>query len=162
MSASTANDSESFAAVTQITQHSNLNAIWGNISDSTFDGTRYFGPLPSGPWNTTNDVYVYRGADCSQFPAGHSVNGPSNYYSRIPSDATHLLSAPLSGIGGISEGQTINYLLPGKTNGVAVYQTFSKVTLNSGDCLVTLFGLQGTTGAFDNEDQLDAFVTPLD
>lgn len=102
MSASTANDSESFAAVTQITQHSNLNAIWGNISDSTFDGTRYFGPLPSGPWNTTNDVYVYRGADCSQFPAGHSVNGPSNYYSRIPSDATHLLSAPLSGIGGIT------------------------------------------------------------
>jgi hypothetical protein len=42
-----------------------------------------------------------------------------------------------------------------------VYQRFSNVTLNPGDCLVSLYGLTGTTGGFDNENQLRALVTPF-
>lgn len=161
----TTDDTQSFASVIPITQRSSLNAIWGNISDSTFDGSSMFGPPPSGPWTSLNDVYIYHGAECQQFPPpkqGSTVSQSSgNYYSLIPGDATHLVSAPLSGSGGVGEGQTINYLLPGLMNGIAVYQTFSNVTLNAGDCLVNLYGLQGTTGAFDNEDQLNAVVTPF-
>jgi hypothetical protein len=70
-----------------------------------------------------------------------------------------LVSAPLSGNGGVGEGESINYLMPGMTNGVSVYQTFSDIVLNPGDCLVSLYGVQGTTGGFDNEDQLQAIVT---
>ena len=157
----TTDDTQSFAAVTQITQRSSLNAISGNISDSTFDGSSSFGPPPTGPWIATNDVYIYPASDCSQFPAGRSLNGPGDYYRQVPPDATHLLAVPLSGSGGVGEGETINYLLPGWTNGIAVYETFSDVTLNSGECFVLLYGLQHTTGAFDNEDQIHAIVTPF-
>ena len=160
----TADDTKSFAVVNRISSQSNLNAITGNISDSTFDGSSAFGPTPTAPWVATNDVYLYHGsADCSQFPTtSQSTNGPGDYYSQIPSDATHLLSAPLSGDTGVGVGETINYLLPGLTNGIVVNQTFSGVTLNAGDCIVTLTGLQsGTNGAFDNEAQIQAFVTPF-
>jgi hypothetical protein len=157
----TTDDSLSLAAVTQITKRSTLDAIWGNINDSSFDGSTNFGPLPAGPWTANNDVYIYHGAVCRQFPAGRSVNGPGDYYHQIPKDATHLLSAALGGNGGAGEGETINSLLPGTTSGIAVYQNFSGVTLNDGDCLVELSGMQNTAGAFDNEDQLRAFVTPF-
>jgi hypothetical protein len=157
----TTDDRLSFAAVTQVTQRSKLNTIWGNINDSSFDGSTNFGPLPTGPWTASNDVYLYHGAECRQFAAGRSLNGPADYYGQIPEDATHLLSAPLSGNGGAGEGETINSLLPGRTSGIAVYQDFKAVTLNAGDCLVELFGMQNTAGAFDNEDQLRAFVTPF-
>ncbi len=156
----TANDTQSFAAVTQVTQRSRLDAILGNVSDSTFDGSKYFAPLPTGPWTAINDIYVYRQSDCSQFPtAARSWNGPGDYFSQIPQDAMLLVSAPLSGNGGVGEGESINYLMPGMTNGVSVYQTFSDIVLNPGDCLVSLYGVQGTTGGFDNEDQLQAIVT---
>jgi hypothetical protein len=151
----TNDNTKSFANMTMISQRSRLKTIWGNVSDTTFDGTGSFGPPPTGPWTAFNDVYIYRGADCNQFTG--NVNGPSDYYSRIPGRATHLLSLPLSGGAGVSVAQTINFLQPGLTNGVAVYQTFSDVTLEPGDCLVTLYGMQGD-GAFDNESQLSAIV----
>jgi hypothetical protein len=154
-------DRLTFAAVNQVTQRSKLETIWGNINDSSFDGSANFGPLPSAPWMATNDVYLYHGSDCSQFAPGRSLNGPGDFSGQIPKDATHLLSAPLTGGGGAGEGETINSLLPGTTSGIAVYQNFPDVTLNPGDCLVTLFGVKNTTGAFDNEDQLRAIVTPF-
>jgi hypothetical protein len=159
----TINDTQSFAAATQITKRSALNAIWGNISDSTFDGSPSFGPPPTGPWTALNDVYIYRGVDCNQFPfdGGRAFIGPGNFSNQIPADATHLLSAPLVGGGGVAPGFTINYLLPGVMNGTAVYQTFTNTTLNAGDCLVALYGMSGTAAAFDNEDQLHAVVTPF-
>jgi len=157
----TTNDTQSFAAVTQITQRSSLDVIWGNISDSTFDGSSSFGPLPTGPWTASNDVYLYPAADCTQFPADRSYNGPGDYYARVPTGARHLLSAPLSGAGGAGAGATINSLLPGLTNGIAIYQTYSDIALEPGECLVSLYGVQHTTGAFDNEDQLHAIVTPF-
>jgi hypothetical protein len=96
--------------------------------------------------------------DCGQFSG--NVNGPGNCYAQIPPTAVHLLSQPLGGGPGVGVAQTINFLLPGFTNGVAVYQTYSNVTLNPGDCLVTLYGMQGG-GAFDNESQLNAIVQPF-
>lgn len=155
----TTNDGQSFAAVTPITQRSNLQAIWGNISDSTFDGSSNFGPLPTRPWTAANDVYLYHASDCAQFPAGRSFNGPGDFANRIPRDAIHLLTAPLTGSGGVGAGETINNLLPGLTNGIDVYKTFSDVTLNAGECLVVLYSVEKTHGAFDNEDQLHAIVT---
>jgi hypothetical protein len=157
----TTDDSLSFAAVTQVTQRSRLNTIWGNISDSTFDGSSNFGPLPTGPWAAANDVYLYRAPDCRQFSAGRSLNGPGDYYGKIPKDAINLVTAPLTGNGGPGVGETISPLLPGITAGIAIYQNFPDLTLNAGDCLVELFGMHHTAGAFDNEDQLRAIVTPF-
>lgn len=159
--AATTDDSQSFAAVTQVTQRSTLNAIWGNISDSTFDGSDNFGPLPTGPWSATNEVWVYPQAECAQFPPDRSYNGPGEYTRQIPSGARPLVTAPLLGSGGVAAGETYNSLLPGPANGITVYKTFSGVTLNAGECLVVLFGVNHTTGAFDNEDQIRAIVTPF-
>ena len=52
--------------------------------------------------------------------------------------------------------------LSGTGIGVAeapVFKTFTNVPLPAGDCLVTLWGVQGG-GAFDNETQVDALVAP--
>jgi hypothetical protein len=159
--AATTDDTQSFAAVTQVTQRSDLNAIWGNISDSTFDGSADFGPPPAGPWIAKNDVYLYPASACSQFAPGRSLNGPGNYYAQIPKSAVHLVSAPLTGGVGTGVGETISPLLPGWTNGIEVYQNYSGITLNAGECLVVLFGMEGTDGAFDNEDQIRAIATPF-
>jgi hypothetical protein len=156
--AATTDNTKSFANFTAITQRSSLRAIWGNISDSTFDGTSSFGAAPTGAWTAKNDVYIYHGSSCSQFSG--NVNGPGNYYANIPADAIHLLSAPLSGGAGIGPAQTINFLQPGMTNGVTIYQTYQNVTLNPGDCLVTLYGMAGN-GSFDNESQIRAIVQPF-
>lgn len=144
--AATTNDAQSFANVTPVTQAAKLVALYGDLSDSTFDGTASFGAPPSGAWTATNDFYVYHGSECSQFGVASGTAGPGNYYATIPSDAVHLLSAPQSGNGiGVSEG--------------AVYQPVSNVSLAAGDCLVTLWGLQGG-GGFDNETQIFALVAP--
>jgi hypothetical protein len=140
--AATTNDAQSFAEVTPVTQPTQIVALYGDISDSTFDGTSSFGPPPSGAWTATNDFYVYHGSEC----ASSGPAGPGNYYASIPADAVHLLSVPHSGSGiGVSEG--------------SLYQPISNVTLAAGDCLVTLWGLQGG-GGFDNETQIFALVAP--
>ena len=142
----TTDDSLSFALVTPVTQTTQLVALYGDISDSTFDGTSSFGAPPAGAWTAANDFYVYHGSDCSTFGVTSGIAGPADYYASIPGDATALLSVPLSGNGiGVST--------------VPVFQSFSNVTLNAGDCLVTLWGLQGG-GGFDNETQVTALVAP--
>lgn len=157
------------AAVQLISEASTLNTIWGNISDSTFDSA-YGGDIPTGTWTATNDVYVYPASSCaSQFTSQNPVTGfgwyppsPSvNYYNQIPQGAVHLLSVPLSANGGPTPAETINYLLPGYTNGAAVYQTFSNVTVSARECLVSLFGYQGSVNSeIDSENQLTAVLTP--
>ncbi len=143
----TTDDSLSFALVTPITQTTRLVALYGDVSDSTFDGTSSFGAPPAGAWTARNDFLVYLGAECSAFGVTSGIAGPSNYYASIPGDATPLLSVPLSGSGiGVST--------------VPVFQAFSNVTLDAGDCLVTLWGLQGG-GGFDNETQVTALDEPL-
>ena len=144
--AATTNDAQSFANVTPISQAAHLVALYGDISDSTFDGTSSFGAPPAGAWTGANDFYVYHGAECSTFGVASGTAGPGSYYASIPSDATHLLSVPLSGSGiGVSE--------------TPVFQAFANQPLAAGDCLVTLWGLQGG-GGFDNETQVFALVGP--
>ena len=144
--AATTNDSQSFAEVTPIGQATQLVALYGDISDSTFDGTSSFGAPPAGAWTATNDFYVYHGAECSSFGVSSGTAGPGDYYAVIPSDATHLLSAPLSG-SGIGVATT------------PIFQPFSNLPIAAGDCLVTLWGLSGG-GGFDNETQISALVVP--
>ncbi len=144
--AATTNDALSFANVTPVSQAMHLVALYGDISDSTFDGTSTFGAPPAGAWTATNDFYVYHGAECSSFGVASGTAGPGNYYAAIPADAVHLLSVPHTGSGiGVSEGQ--------------VYQALSNMPIAAGDCLVTLWGLQGG-GGFDDETQIFALVAP--
>lgn len=144
--AATTNDAQSFAVVTPVTQAAHLVALYGDVSDSTFDGTASFGAPPAGAWTATNDFYVYHGSECSQFGVASGPAGPGNYYASIPADAQHLLSVPLAGSGiGVSE--------------TPVYQSFTGTSLAAGDCLVTLWGLQGG-GGFDNETQVFALTAP--
>jgi hypothetical protein len=144
--AATTDDSLSFALVTPIGQATQLIALYGDISDSTFDGTSSFGAPPAGAWTATNDFYVYHGAECSTFGVASGIAGPGSYYASIPTDAVPLLSVPLSGSGiGVQTSP--------------IFQPFSNVTLDGGDCIVTLWGLQGG-GGFDNETQVSALVLP--
>jgi len=144
--AATTNDALSFANVTPIGQAMHLVALYGDVSDSTFDGTASFGAPPAGAWTATNDLYVYHGAECAAFGVASGTAGPGDYYGAIPADAVHLLSVPHSGSGvGVSEGP--------------VFQALASVPVNAGDCLVTLWGLSGG-GGFDNETQIFALAGP--
>jgi hypothetical protein len=144
--AATTNDAQSFANVSPVTHAAQLVALYGDISDSTFDGTSAFGALPAGVWTATNDFYVYHGAQCAAFGVASGTAGPGSYTASVPADAVHLLSVPMSGSGiGVTEAP--------------VFHAFSGVSLAAGDCIVTLWGLQGG-GAFDNETQVFALIAP--
>jgi hypothetical protein len=55
-------DEEAFAVPTTLLASGHLLEIYGNISDSTFDGTNNFGPLRTGAsWGTINDFYLLPG-----------------------------------------------------------------------------------------------------
>jgi hypothetical protein len=136
-----------------------LAELFGDISDSTFDGTQNFGPLPTGKsWGSINDFYLLPGG-CGQF--GTNLNGQgfpnpvllSTLYSWIPSDALHLESVPMEYE--IPEGGTGKATLQKR-----VEQTFPvPITVNSGDCLVVIYGRTGN-GATDDETQVHAVLTP--
>lgn len=144
--AATTNDAQSFATVTPVTSAGHLVALYGDISDSTFDGTGSFGAPPAGAWTATNDFYVYHGSECGAFGVSSGPAGPGSYLSSIPNDAVHLASVPMTGSGiGVGQHQ--------------VLQTFSGQALAAGDCIVALWGLQGG-GGFDNETQVFALVGP--
>jgi hypothetical protein len=136
-----------------------LVALFGNIGDSTFDGTETFGPLPTGSaWGAANDFFLLPGG-CGKF--GENLNGQgfpnpvllSTLYSWLPETASHLESVPLE------------YKIPDGGNGKAtlhrqVERNFqTPVTVNSGDCMVVIYGRQGD-GATDNETQVKAVLTP--
>jgi hypothetical protein len=136
-----------------------LAELFGNISDSTFDGTNNFGPLPTGDsWGAVNDFYFLPGG-CGQF--GQNLNDQgfpnpqllSTLYGWVPSNATHLDSVPME------------YKIPEGETGEATLQkgvetTFpSPLTVNVGDCIVVIYGRKGN-GATDNETQVSAVLTP--
>jgi hypothetical protein len=141
---STKNDSLSFAQETKITQPGTLLAFVGDISDSTFSI-----PPPPGHWHTTNDIYLVRGG-C---PSGIHVNSggwtprAGHYYSDIPPDALHLLSDPLPGFQAMAAQKF-------------VYKTLN-VKVETGDCLLTLFGLKAPLGGgIDSENQVKTVFLP--
>lgn len=133
--------------------------LFGNLSDSTFDGTDNFGPLPTGKeWGVINDWYLLRGG-CGEFGENINFQGFPNplplslLYSWIPQDALHLESVDLK------------YKIPNGGTGKASLQApveriFSPpVQVNAGDCMVEIFGRRGN-GATDNETQVHALMGP--
>ena len=136
-----------------------LAELYGDISDSTFDGTKNFGPLPTGEmWGAVNDFYLLRGG-CGEF--GQNINNQgfpnpvllSTLYTWLPQNAIHLERVPLE------------YKIRPRGNGkAALQQRVEKslspaVKVNSGDCMVVIYGRKGN-GATDNETQVKAVLTP--
>jgi hypothetical protein len=136
-----------------------LAELYGDISDSTFDGTRNFGPLPTGTaWGALNDFYLLPGG-CGKFGANLNSQGfptpvtLSTLLGWIPADALHLKSVPME------------YQIPPGETGKAVLERrvekifANPVTVNSGDCMVVIYGRSGN-GATDNETQVKALLLP--
>jgi hypothetical protein len=141
---STKNDSLSFVQETKITQPGSLVQLIGDISDSTFGG-----PVPPGNWRALNDIYLVRGgcpSDIHVNSGGWTPKG-GNYYSDIPSDAVHLLNAPMHGYQNADAQTFVNKPL--------------NVKVQKGDCLLTLFGLNAPQGGgIDSENQVKTLFVP--
>jgi hypothetical protein len=154
----TTDDRQGFAVpITMPAGH--LVELFGNISDSTFDGTQNFGPLPKGKaWAAVNDFYLLPGG-CGEFANNLNSQGFPNpvalttLYSWLPSDAVSLDAVPLQ------------YEIPeGGTGRATLQKQVEKLfpiplTVNSGDCLVVIYGRQGN-GTTDNETQVYAVLAP--
>ncbi len=154
----TAIDGEAFAVPT-VLPAGHLLEIYGNISDSTFDGTKDYGPLPTGAsWGSVNDFYLLPGG-CGIFAENLNSQGFPNpaplstLHSWLPKDALHLVSIPQ--VDRIPSGETGEAALQNQVETI-----FSvPVKVNAGDCMVTIFGRTGN-GATDNETQVNALMAP--
>jgi hypothetical protein len=155
----TAIDGEGFAVPTTLMQAGHLLEIYGNISDSTFDGTNNNGPIPTGTsWGSVNDFYLLPGG-CGIFEQNLNSQGFPNpvplstLHSWLPKDALHLVSVPQ--VDRIASGETGKAALQNQVETI-----FSvPVKVNSGDCMVTIFGRSGN-GATDNETQVIGLMGP--
>ena len=152
-------DQEGFAVPITTLPAGHLVELFGNISDSTFDGTANFGPLPTGPrWGAVNDFYLLRGG-CGKFGVNLNSQGfpkpvpLATLYSWLPRDAVHLVSVPLE--------DDIPCAESGRTALQKQVQKIFPVPVNvdSGDCMVVIYGRTGD-GATDNETQVKAVVAP--
>jgi hypothetical protein len=155
----TAIDGEGFAVPIQMPTPGHLVELYGNISDSTFDGTKDYGPLPTGEaWGSVNDFYLLPGG-CGIFGMNLNSQGFPNpvplsiLHSWLPPDALHLASLPL--VDRITSGETGMAALQGQVENI-----FSvPVKVNTGDCMVVIYGRSGN-GATDNETQVKAEIAP--
>lgn len=154
----TTNDKDGFAVPIPVPA-GHLVELYGNISDSTFDGTDNFGPLPTGQvWGATNNFYLLPGG-CGKF--GNNLNNQgypnptplATLNSWLPANAIHLDSVPM------------DYQIPkdgnsraALTRGIETYLPYP-VKVNNGDCVVVIYGRKGN-GATDNETQINAVLTP--
>jgi hypothetical protein len=152
-------DGEGFAVPIMMTTAGHLVELYGNISDSTFDGTNNYGPIPTGAaWGAANDFYLLPGG-CGIFEKNLNNQGFPNpaplstLHGWLPHDALHLASLPL--VDRIATGETGEAALQGKVENI-----FSvPVTVNAGDCMVVIYGRSGN-GATDNETQVKALLAP--
>ncbi len=155
----TADNTQGFGVPTPILTAGHLAQLYGNFSDSTFDGTSDNGPLPTGSsWGAINDFYLLPGG-CGNFGTNLNSQGFANpvalttLYSWIPQNAVKLASIP------------VTYNIPPGASSAAVLQpqvqtTFSTPPpVNAGDCIVEIFGRTGN-GATDNETQVNMLMTP--
>jgi hypothetical protein len=155
----TAIDGEGFAVPVKMQAAGHLLELFGNISDSTFDGTQNFGPLPAGAsWGAGNDFYLLPGG-CGIFAENLNSQGFPNpaplstLHNWLSHDALHLASVPL--VDRISSGETGEATLQGKVENI-----FSvPVKVNAGDCVVVVYSRSGN-GATDNETQVHALMAP--
>ena len=155
----TTDDAMAFGVPIMMLTAGHLVELFGDISDSTFDGTKYYGPLPTGEaWGAVNDFYLLPGG-CGQF--GQNLNGQgfpnpqllSTLYSWLPSNAVPLESVPLEHQ--IPQGERDKATLQSRVE--RIFPT--PVTVNAGDCLVVIYGRTGN-GATDNETQVHAVLEP--
>ena len=73
----TTDDEEGFAVPIAM-QSGHLVELFGDISDSTFDGTQNFGPLPTGEdWGAINEFYLLPGG-CGKFGKNLNSQGSPN------------------------------------------------------------------------------------
>lgn len=152
-------DGEGFAVPVKMQTSGHLLELYGNISDSTFDGTNSYGPLPTGDaWGAANDFYLLPGG-CGIFEENVNSQGFPNpaplstLHSWLPHDALHLASLPL--VDRVTSGETSRAALQGQVENI-----FSvPVKVNAGDCMVVIYGRNGN-GATDNETQVKALIAP--
>jgi hypothetical protein len=152
-------DGEAFAVPAPLTTAGHLLEIYGNISDSTFDGTNNYGSLPTGTsWGSVNDFYLLPGG-CGIFTKNLNDQGFPNpaplstLHSWLPKDALHLVSVPQEDR--VTPGESSKGALQNQVETI-----FSvPVKVNAGDCMVTIFGRTGN-GATDNETQVNALMGP--
>jgi hypothetical protein len=151
-------DGEGFAVpITLPAGH--LVELYGDISDSTFDGTNDNGPLPTGAsWGSMNDFYLLPGG-CGIFAENLNSQGFPNpaplstLHSWLPHGALHLASVPL--VDRTPPGETSKAPLQSQVENI-----FSvPVKVNTGDCMVVIYGRTGN-GATDNETQVHALMAP--
>jgi len=154
----TAIDGEGFAVPIPMLSSGHLLELYGNISDSTFDGTNSYGPLPRGSWGSVNDFYLLPGG-CGIFEENLNMQGFPNpaplstLHSWLPKDALHLASIP-----------QVDRIAPG-TAGKAALQNqveniFSvPIKVIAGDCMLVIYARTGN-GAIDNETQVNALMAP--
>jgi hypothetical protein len=154
----TTDDADGFAVPIQVPA-GHLVELYGDISDSTFDGTTNFGPLSKGQvWGATNDYYLLPGG-CGQFGANLNSQGSPNptplatLHSWLPHDALHLLSVPMDYQ--IPEGETSKAPLTMQVEALLPYP----VKVDAGDCVVVIYGRKAN-GATDNESQVNAVLAP--
>jgi hypothetical protein len=154
----TAIDGEAFAVPTMFQTAGHLLEIYGDISDSTFDGTNNYGPLPTGTWGSGNDFYLLPGG-CGIFEKNLNSQGVPNpaplstLHGWLPKDALHLVSVPQ--VDRVAAGETSKVALQNKVETI-----FSvPVKVNAGDCMVTIFGRTGN-GATDDETQVIGLMGP--
>ncbi len=133
--------------------------LYGDIADSTFDGTPNFGPLPSGTaWGAVNDFYLLPGG-CGKFAQNLNSQGFPNpvplatLYTWLPDNALPLDSVSLE-----------YQIPPGETGKASLQKRVEKifyvpVAVNAGDCVVVIYGRTGN-GATDNETQVLAVLAP--
>jgi len=136
-----------------------ITELFGNISDSTFDGTQNFGPLPTGDaWAASNDFYLLPGG-CGAF--GQNLNSQmfpnplplATFQSWLPRNALHLESVPL-----------LQRITPGEAAKAALQRPVEDiftvpVAVNAGDCLLVVYWRQGN-GATDSETQVKIVMVP--
>jgi hypothetical protein len=155
----TAIDGEAFAVPIAKLPAGHLVELYGNISDSTFDGTQDYGPVPTGKsWGAVNDFYLLPGG-CGIFEQNLNSQGFPNpaplatLHSWLPHDALHLASLPL--VDRITSGETGKAAIQGQLENI-----FSvPVKVNTGDCMLVIYGRSGN-GATDNETQVKALIAP--
>jgi hypothetical protein len=154
----TAIDGEAFAVPIPIMVTGHLLELYGNISDSTFDGTDNNGPIPTESWGAINDFYLLPGG-CGIFEKNLNSQGLPNpaplstLHSWLPKDALHLASLPL--VDRVAPGGSSKATLQGQMESI-----FSvPVKVNSGDCLLVIYGRTGN-GATDNETQVIGLMGP--
>ncbi len=152
-------DGEAFAVPVPMITSGHLLELFGDISDSTFNGTSDFGPLPTGAsWGAVNDFYLLPGG-CGIFAENLNGDGFPNpaplatLHSWLPKGTLHLASVPL--VDRTPSGETTKATLQSKIESI-----FSvPVKVNSGDCMLVIYGRTGN-GATDNETQVHALMAP--